>query len=136
MSFFTIRQCIFVAFMFISSVARTQELFSLTEPASNRPSGSITFRLDNSIMDETKNSRINYHMIPGVMIGVSKKLMISGDAFFSNRGDAFRTEGASIYSKYRFLSYDAMQRHFRISFVATNPISTPVLWPYMLISSW
>jgi hypothetical protein len=104
-----------IAITVLSSAGYGQELFSVTEPASNRPAGSITFRLDNSIMDELNTSRINYHMIPEIMIGVSKKVMISGNVFFSNRGEVFRAEGGSIYSKYRFLSNDAVQRHFRMA---------------------
>lgn len=100
-------------FLFLS--AKSQELFSQTEPASNRAVGSIGFRVDNSIMDETYTSKTNYHLIPEIMIGISKKFMISGDIFFSNRSEVFRTEGGSIYAKYRFLSNDDVQRHFRMA---------------------
>ena len=103
-----------VAFM-LSFSGCAQELFSVTEPASNMAARSIAFRLDNSIMDEISASKINYHLIPEMRIGVSKKLMIQGGAFFSNRNDRFRAEGGSVYAKYRFLSNDAMQRHFRMA---------------------
>ncbi len=104
----------FVIFL-ISISCGAQELFSVTEPASNRPAGSIGFRFDHSIMDEINSSKINYHLIPEIMIGVSKKLTIHGNVFFSNRNEKFESEGGSLYAKYRFLSNDAMQRHFRMA---------------------
>src|SRR4051812_31687033 len=103
-------------FTFILSLtSKAQELFSVTEPASNMAARSIGFRLDNSIMDEINSSKTNYHLIPEIRVGVSKKLMIEGGAFFSNRNQRFRAEGGSLYAKYRFLSNDAMQRHFRMA---------------------
>jgi hypothetical protein len=103
------------AILFLSLSAQAQELFSVTEPASNRPARSLTFRVDNSIMDEFGTTKINYHLIPEVMVGVSKKLMVNVNTFFSNRTDALKNEGGSIYAKYRFYSKDAMQKHFRMA---------------------
>ena len=103
------------ALFFLSASGFTQELFTATEPASNRAARSIGIRVDNSVMNDVSSSRINYHLIPGVMIGVSKKLMVSADAFFSNRNKEFRGEGGSFYAKYRFLTIDAVQRHFRMA---------------------
>lgn len=101
--------------VFLSLSAKSQELYSQTEPASNRAVGSIGFRVDNSIMDETYTSKTNYHLITSIMLGISKKLMISGDIFLSNRSERLKTEGGSIYAKYRFLSNDALQKHFRMA---------------------
>jgi len=105
----------FLLLILIPPLVWSQELYSLTEPASNRAVGSIGFRIDHSIMDELNTSKINYHLIPEVMAGVSKKLMISGNVFFSNRSDVFKYEGGSLYAKYRFFSNDAIQRHFRMA---------------------
>jgi hypothetical protein len=105
----------FIAVFFLSLSGKAQELFSLTEPASNRPAGSIGFRFDNLIMNEINSSKINYHLIPEIMIGVSKRLMIQGNVFFSNRNEKFTGEGGSLYAKYRFLSNDAVQKHFRMA---------------------
>ena len=107
-------QLLFIAFMFSLSCS-AQELYSATEPASNIAAGAIGFRLNNSIMDERNSSKINYHLIPELMVGISRKLMISGNVFFSNRSEVFRGEGGSIYMKYRFLSNDAIQKHFRMA---------------------
>lgn len=101
--------------LLISVYSRGQELYAATEPASNRAAKSVGFRLDNSIMDERGTSRINYHLIPEVMIGVRSKFTMHGGVFFSNRSDRFRYEGATLYGKYRFLNRDAMQRHFRMA---------------------
>src|SRR3954466_8242548 len=92
---------LFIAFMF-SLTCTAQELYSATEPASNIAAGAIGFRLNNSIMDERNSAKINYHLIPEVMAGISRKLMVSGNVFFSNRSEVFRGEGGSLYMKYRF----------------------------------
>jgi len=102
-------------FLLFSLSTWSQELFAVTEPASNRPAGSIGFRADNSVMDELGTSTINYHLIPEIMLGLSKKLMVSGNVFFSNRSDVLKIEGGSIYAKYRFLSNDMLQKHLRMA---------------------
>jgi hypothetical protein len=109
------KQHFFIVIVFLSISCQAQELYSATEPASNRAAGSIGFRVDNLIMNEVNSSKINYHLIPEIMIGVSKKLTIHGNVFFSNRSKKFAGEGGSLYAKYRFLSNDAVQRHFRMA---------------------
>lgn len=109
------RLLIIITTFLLSLSTTAQELFSQTEPASNRAVGSIGFRIDNSIMNDVNTTKPNYHLIPGIMLGISKTLMVSGDVFFSNRSDVFRAEGGSIYGKYRFFSNDAVQRHFRMA---------------------
>jgi hypothetical protein len=100
---------------FFSVNLHAQELYTSTEPASNIAARSIAIRLDNSIMDEIDSKKTNYHFIPGLMIGVSKKFMLQGNLFFSNRSEKFAYEGASLYGKYKFLSNDGMQKHFRMA---------------------
>ena len=109
------KQLLFIVILLISLSCKAQELFSATEPASNMAAGSIGFRLDNLIMNEINSSKTNYHLIPEILIGVSKKLMIQGNIFFSNRNKTFAAEGGSLYAKYRFLSNDAVQKHFRMA---------------------
>ncbi|MDB5229556.1 MAG: hypothetical protein JWN76_361 [Chitinophagaceae bacterium] len=99
----------------LSLTATAQELYVFTEPASNMAARSIGLRLNNSLMRESDGSKINYHLIPEIMVGVSRKTMLHGDIFFSNRTNSFSAEGASIYGKYRFLSNDEVQRHFRMA---------------------
>lgn len=67
------------------------------------------------MMDEINTSRINYHLIPEVMVGISKKLTVNGCLFFSNRSETFKKEGGAVYAKYRFLSNDGLQTHFRMA---------------------
>lgn len=92
-----------------------QELFAFTEPASNMPAKSIGLRLNNYLMGENKSSKINYHLVPEVMVGVSKNIMLHGDLFLSNRNKQLSLEGGSIYAKFRFLSTDDVQKHFRMA---------------------
>ena len=113
------RTLLLIGLICLSITGKGQELFSMTEPASNIAAGAIAVRVDNWIMNETKSSRINYHLIPEITVGISKKLMLRGSAFFSNRNEELKGEGGSIYAKYRFLSRDAVQKHFRMSVFGT-----------------
>jgi hypothetical protein len=92
-----------------------QELFVVTEPASNMPTGSIGVRLAQSLMKEKFESGYNYHIMPEVMWGANKNLMLHIAAFISNRNKNLETEGASVYAKYRFYSVDEVHRHFRVA---------------------
>lgn len=76
---------------------------------------SVGLRLNNYSMRETYTSNTNYHLIPEVMVGVSRKVMVHGDAFLSNRNKSLATEGGSVYGKYRFYSTDDVQTHFRMA---------------------
>lgn len=113
------RKLLIIVIVLLTISSHAQELYSFTEPASNMAAGSIGLRVDNSIMKELNSSKINYHLIPEIRIGISKKLMIMGNFFFSNRNEQFKAEGGSIYAKYRFLSNDAVQRHFRMAVFGT-----------------
>lgn len=98
-----------------STEAKGQELFVYTEPASNMPAHSMGVRLSNWLMKETASGVINYHLIPELMWGVNRNLMVHAEAFISNRNRSFGTEGASLYAKYRFYSHDAVYKHFRMA---------------------
>ena len=105
-----------VSIMLLFSIkGSTQELYVFTEPASNMATKSIGLRMNNYFMKESSSSFINYHLIPEVMVGVSKKVMLHADVFFSNRNKSFSTEGGSLYAKYRFYSNDDVQTHFRMA---------------------
>jgi hypothetical protein len=106
---------LFIVFILASLTTMAQELYVFTEPASNMAAKSIGLRLNNYIMPETYTSKTNYHLIPEIMVGVSKRLMVHGDVFFSNRNKALSAEGGSVYAKYRFLSHDDVQKHFRMA---------------------
>ena len=45
---------------------KAQELFVVTEPASNAPAGSLGFKFGESLMKEKYKDGYNYHMMPEV----------------------------------------------------------------------
>lgn len=100
--------------LFVTGI-NAQELFVVTDPASNVPAGSLVIRLGQSIFKKQMESGNNYHMMPEATFGINKNLMARATLFVSNRGNQFNTEGASIYAKYRFLSTDDVQSHFRMA---------------------
>ncbi len=99
----------------ISLNLSAQELFVFTEPASNMPAKSVGIRDMNSFMFE-KDGMLNYHNMPELMWGINKKWMVHVQGFISNRQDSgLQAEGGSFYAKYRFLSKDELQSHFRMA---------------------
>lgn len=98
-----------------SVTVQAQELFVYTEPASNMPSGSLGVRLASMLMDEKKSNRIEYHLIPELMWGANKRIMLHADGFISNANKNLSFEGGSFYAKYRFLSSDQVHNHFRMA---------------------
>lgn len=105
---------LFVFFMINCSLS-AQELFVMTEPASNMPTGSIGARLGQSFMKEQFESDYNYHLMPEIMFGANKNLMLHASAFISNRVNGLVVEGGSLYGKYRFFSVDDVHSHFRLA---------------------
>ncbi len=107
------------SFLFFLSVftlqMQSQELFVVTEPASNMPTGSVGVRMAQSLMKEQFKPGYNYHLMPEVMWGVNKNLMVHFAAFVSNRSNQLITEGGSFYAKYRFFSVDDLHSHFRMA---------------------
>lgn len=88
-----------------------QELFVFAEPASNMPSKSIGIRITNEGM--FNNPGFVSRTIPEIMIGYNKNLMIHAQSFLSDMDGKYQLEGGSLYAKYRFLSFDDVQTHFR-----------------------
>jgi hypothetical protein len=106
----------FLFILLISSLQiKAQELFVMTEPASNMPTGAIGVRAMNSFMFE-KDGTLNYHIMPEIMWGATQKWMFHLQSFHSNRTTGgLNTEGGSLYAKYRFLSNDDIHNHFRMA---------------------
>jgi hypothetical protein len=109
------KSIIVIALLFFSSTAKAQELFSFTEPASNMAAKGVGVRINNYFMKDIHTNKINYHLLPEVMVGLSKKIMIHAEAFISNRNNSLTTEGGSFYVKYRFFSSDEVHSHFRLA---------------------
>lgn len=109
------KKILFMALLLVTQGSKAQELYVFTEPASNMAAKSIALRLNNYLSHVNYSPQINYLLVPEVMLGVSKKVMVHTDVFFSNGNRELRAEGGSIYGKYRFLSHDDVQTHFRMA---------------------
>ena len=93
----------------------SQELFLITDPASNVPANSLGVNLLQSRFKEEFKSGYNYHLMPEVTYGINKNLMVRASAFVSNRSNDLVSEGGSFYAKYRFYSTDDLNSHFRLA---------------------
>lgn len=98
-----------------ASTARAQELFVYTEPASNMPARSLGLRVTSMLMNEKYVQQDECLIIPELMWGAGKNLMVHVNGFASNQSGVLRAEGGSVYAKYRFLSNDAVHSHFRMA---------------------
>ena len=106
---------------FLSFQIHAQELFVMTEPASNMPTASIGVR-DMSLFAFKKTGGYNYHNMPELMWGVNKDWMVHASAFLSDKQGDLMLEGGSLYAKYRFFSVDDLHSHLRLA--AYGRIST------------
>ena len=104
-----------VLFLFFAEAANAQELFVYTEPASNMAAKSVGIRWNHYWMKDNIANRFNYHLLPEIMWGVSKNMMIHAEAFLSNQQSGFQLEGGALYAKYRLFSVDEVHSHFRVS---------------------
>lgn len=93
----------------------SQELFVITDPASNVPANSLGVNVMQSLFKEEMKSGYNYHFMPEVSYGLNKNIMFRASAFVSNRNNSLVTEGGSFYAKYRFHSTDDLNSHFRLA---------------------
>ncbi len=109
------KKILIITLLFINVSTYSQELFVMTEPASNMPAKSFGIRNMNAFMFEA-DGKLNYHNMPEVMWGINKEWMVHAQGFISNRQDGgFETEGGSLYAKYRFFSKDDLKKHFRMA---------------------
>lgn len=91
--------------------AYSQELYVFSEPASNMPSKAIGIRLTTDF--QVNRPDFTIRNAAEVMLGLNKNIMLHGQAYLSNMDGDYRLEGGSFYAKYRFLSIDEVQSHFR-----------------------
>ena len=89
-----------------------QELYIFTEPASNMPAKSIGIRVTN---EGVFSPDFRNRSIAEAMVGVNKNLMFHIQGFLSDMDGKYEAEGSSFYMKYRVLSMDAAQSHFRVA---------------------
>lgn len=105
-----------------------QELYVSTEPASNMPRNSIGLRLTTEVMP---GKDLGLRTIPEAMIGITKNLMGHSSVYISDlHQKSQKIEGFGFYAKYRFISIDSLQRHFRMAAYGRyssikNPTYTP-----------
>jgi hypothetical protein len=115
----------FIIFLLFSHHAalQAQELFVHTDPASNIPAHAITLMLQNKLMPRTvhANTAENRLKLQG-RFGLSQNLQIGAGCTFSNMFSFFnndqynlRFESVNLQAKYRFLSNDEPQAHFRMA---------------------
>jgi len=105
--------------------AFSQELYVNTEPASNMATHSLGIRLENQgYFNPAYKNRTTLE----IMFGASKDLMVHGSLYQSDYYQSRRHfEGGSVYAKYRFLSVDSVQSHFRGAFfVKASGINNPL----------
>jgi hypothetical protein len=111
---------IFFLLFFCSGIAKGQELYVYTEPASNMPAHSISAKLTGHFVTNDKiYGRFTQRYMPEIMFGLTKNLMVHLSATMANmHTNNFRFESYSIYTKYRFLSIDDIHKHFRMAVFA------------------
>jgi len=93
----------------------SQELFLVTDPASNVPANSLSVNVLQLLFKEKFKAGYNYHVMPEATYGLNKNLMFRITAFVSNRNASLVTEGGSFYTKYRFYTSDDLNSHFRLA---------------------
>lgn len=109
------KQILLVLTLFICQKGISQELFLMTDPASNVPANSLGVNVLQSLFKEEFKSGYNYHLMPEISYGLNRNLMFRATAFVSNRENSLVTEGGSFYTKYRFYSSDDLNSHFRMA---------------------
>lgn len=103
--------------VFCSYLAKAQELYVYSEPASNMPARSVSAKLTaNYIGRQATESRFMQRYSPELMFGINKKWMVHvGSTFADMHTKKFRWESVYLYGKYRFLSNDELHSHFRMA---------------------
>lgn len=109
------RKVIILIMVFAFQKNHSQELFVVIDPASNVPANSLAVNIMQSAFKEKFETGYNYHLMPEVTYGINKNFMIRGSAFISTRSDALYAEGGGFMVKYRFLSNDDLNSHFRMA---------------------
>ena len=113
------------AFLAAAYPAFSQELYVNTEPASNMATHSLGVRVENQgYFNPAYKNRSTLEL----MYGASKDLMVHGSIYQSDYYQGQQHfEGGSVYAKYRFLSVDSVQSHFRGAFFAkASSINNPI----------
>lgn len=118
----------------LGSGLSAQELYVSTEPASNMPMNSIGLRLTSELMSGTDE---RLRTIPEIMAGLAKNLMVHSSLYISDvHQKSQKLEGFGFYAKYRFLSTDSLQRHFRLAaFARYSSVNNPTYTNERMVNS-
>ena len=109
---------ILIGFLFCSLLAKGQELYVYTEPASNMPARSLSTKVSGNFIGKNQGrvGRFMQRYTPELMFGINKKWMVHlGGTFANMHTPNFRWESVYLYGKYRFLSNDELHTHFRMA---------------------
>jgi|AntRauMFilla1563_2_1112583.scaffolds.fasta_scaffold06738_3 hypothetical protein len=99
----------------ITFFSQAQELFVVSDPASNIPTNTLSLRMANSFMELVNSNKYNYNLNPELTYGLNRNLMLRTTLFTSNREGSYTFTGAGFYAKYRFFSSDDLNSHFRLA---------------------
>lgn len=122
--FIFMRIFIFCLLLLCFSLAKSQELFPYTEPASNMPARSASLKITSMVEKGVHSSRLLQRHTPEVMLGLNKNWMVHGALSFSDMHQSqFLFESLRFYGKYRFLSIDEVHKHFRMAAFGTASYS-------------
>ena len=109
------RKTLLMLILLVFQKSISQELFTVTDPASNVPGNSLAINTMQLLFKEKFEPGYNYHIMPEITYGLNKNLMFRATAFVSNRNTSLVTEGGSFFAKYRFFSTDDLNSHFRLA---------------------
>jgi hypothetical protein len=93
-----------------------QELYVFSEPASNMPARSVSFKFTGKYPNSKYNNYFKQRYVPEIMLGLSKNWMVHISGAWSDYySPKLRGESVKAYVKWRFLSNDDVHRHFRMA---------------------
>jgi len=118
----------------------SQELYPLSDPASNMPARSFGIRFNNTIMGSNSDAGRDwgsYRFSPEFQWGISKNHMVHVNFYASSLHQKnFKFEGGRLYYKYRFYSRDDSHKHFRMAAFAKVGLSgNPLTWEEITLGS-
>jgi hypothetical protein len=88
------------------------------------PAHSVSAKLGAMFEKHRHTGRLMQRYSPEVMLGLNKNLMVHGAVTFADMHSTnLRGESVRLYAKYRFLSNDAVHRHFRMAAFALGNYS-------------
>lgn len=109
------KQFIIAVVVLFPVLAKAQELFVFTEPASNISAKTLGIRIEQMLMKDNYAIKNSYYLIPKIMYGLSRNVMVQGGMMLSNVQNGFYLNGGSVNVRYRFLSKEGIHNHFRMA---------------------